>query len=161
MPCLEALGSSLPFRGSFGAYRKICSTPAKWPASNGRYLSAILMSMRPSNTDSQSPTDAAARLAEIIATKKFIPFHVDLPDKEYVHIKGSIYGAIETNELFVKLTNGKTTFVESVESPLLAPAMADRIFGMDVSDSNVAFALANEMWEKHKDALIGTSDGSQ
>jgi len=119
------------------------------------------MSMRTTITASQSPKDAATRLAEIIARKKFIPYLNDLPDKEFPHIKASIFGAFETNELFVKLTNGKATFVEAIDSPLLAPAMADRIFDMDVLDSNVAFARANEMWEKHKDELIGEADGQQ
>ena len=60
----------------------------------------------------------------------------------------------EINELFVKLTNGTVTFVEAIESPLLSPPMADRIFGMDVLDNAVAFNLADQMWEKHKAALI-------
>jgi hypothetical protein len=110
-----------------------------------------------SNTK-QSPLDAAQRLAELLRTKGVIPYHVDMPDKEFPYVKGSIYGAPKTNELFVKLTNGKVTFVEAIESGLLHPAMADRIFGMDVMDWNDAIALAERMWEKHKKDLVLGSD---
>jgi hypothetical protein len=97
---------------------------------------------------------AAARLSELLRSENAIPYHVDFPDKEFSHIKLSIYGAPETNELFVKLTNGTATFVETVKSGLLYPAMADRIFGMDVLDSQLAFNLADAMWEKHKSVLV-------
>jgi hypothetical protein len=110
--------------------------------------------MKPPARTTEPPDDPAARLTVLLKTNKHIPFHVDLPDKEYPYVTLSIYGAVETNELFVKLTNGTSTFVEVVDSPLLAPGMADRIFGMDVSDSDAAFALANEMWEKHRDELV-------
>ena len=95
-----------------------------------------------------------SRLAALLGTKYCIPFHENLPDKEYSYIQLSIYGSIRTNELFIKLTNGKAVFVEAVPSPLLAPSMANRIFGMDVEDSNVAFRHAEIMWEKHKGDLI-------
>ncbi len=98
--------------------------------------------------------DAAARLAATLKSGRYVPFDVDLPDKEFAYVRLSIYGSIETNELFVKLTNGKSTFVGAVESPLISPGMADRIFGMDVLDAEAAFALANRMWEDHRDVLV-------
>ena|SRR5258708_1191518 len=110
--------------------------------------------MKSSNPTPPSPNDPAARLAALLTTNKFIPFHVDVPDKEFSYIRLSIYGATETNELFVKLTNGKTTFVDVVDSPLISPAMGDRIFGMDSSDTDVAFALVNQMWDDHQGALV-------
>ncbi len=108
------------------------------------------------STDDIPPSQdtAAARLTALLATTKYIPFEIDIPDKEYAYIKLSIYGAIETNELFVKLTNGNVVFVEVVESPLDYPRMGDRIFGMDASDAQVAFALATRLWEANKDTLI-------
>lgn len=99
-------------------------------------------------------TDPKISLARLLKTKYQIPFHVDLPDKEYPYIKLSIYGATKTNELFVKLTNGQLDFVEVVPSPLVLPGMADRIWGMDAEDSAAAFGLADKMWEKHKHQLI-------
>jgi hypothetical protein len=102
----------------------------------------------------EKPNDNGKRLAELRRTKGTIPYHEDLPDKEYAYVKCSIYGAPKTNELFVKLTNGKVTFVEVIKSGLFCPAMYDRIFGMDVMDSNDAFGVAERMWEKHKKSLI-------
>jgi len=101
-----------------------------------------------------TPDNPEARLEALLKTKEFIPFHVDLPDKEYDYVKLSIYGAIKTNELFVKITNDRVTFVEAVSSPLIAPAMAERIWGMDAEDGDAAFSLANQLWEKHKADLI-------
>lgn len=106
------------------------------------------------NRKSRKTADAIDRLAALLKTKDFVPFHTDLPDKEYDYVKLSIYGATKTNELFVRITNGRVTFVETISSPLVAPSMADRIWGMDVSDSDAAFELANRMWEKHKTELI-------
>jgi hypothetical protein len=98
--------------------------------------------------------DAEKRLAKLLRAKGTIPYHENLPDKEHAYVKCSIYGAPKTNELFVKLTNGEVTFVEVIESGLLHPAMADRIFGMDISDSNDAFALAERMWKKYRKSLV-------
>lgn len=94
------------------------------------------------------------RLAALLGTKNCIPFHENLPDKEYPYIQLSIYGSIKTNELFIKLTNGKAVFVEAIGSPVIVPSMASRIFGMDVADSNEAFSHAEVMWQKHRDDLI-------
>jgi len=103
-----------------------------------------------------SPNVVAERLVQLLLARRTIPYHENIPDPEYRSVTCSIYGAPETNELFVKLTNGTVTFVEAIESPLLAPPMADRIFGIDVLDNAVASNLADQMWEKHKDALIAS-----
>jgi hypothetical protein len=98
--------------------------------------------------------DDAARLASLLKTKDYIPFHVDLPDKEHPQVKCSIYGATKSNELFVRLSNGIITFAEATPSPLLGPSMVDRIFGMDVADADAAFSLAERMWQKHRIELL-------
>lgn len=103
-----------------------------------------------------SPQDAVERLTELFQVKGMIPYHENIPDKEYAHIKLSVYGAPATNELFVKLTNGAVTFVDVAKSDLLHPPMADRIFGMDVLDHQTALRVADKMWEKHRTALIAT-----
>jgi hypothetical protein len=79
---------------------------------------------------------------------------VDVPDREYPYVVWSIWGAITTNELFVRVGNGQLSFVESAKSGLIAPTMGDRIFGMDVSDEREADELVNRMWETHKSELI-------
>lgn len=110
------------------------------------------MPQKPSNPDRQNRLNCE-RLEQLLASKKLIPFHVDLPDKEYDFIKLSIYGAFETNELFVRVTNGKFTFVRVIDSPVLHPEMRDRIWGMDAEDSSVAFAEAESVWNEHAEVL--------
>lgn len=109
-------------------------------------------------TDSNDQPDvgepAAEKLARLIQAKGCIVYHEDMPDREYPQIRCSIYGAPKTNELYVRLTNGSVTFVETTESSVLFPPMADRIFGMDVLDHRIAFGLAEQMWEKHQSVLL-------
>src|ERR1700722_3427018 len=97
---------------------------------------------------------AAERLTKHSAANQFIPFRVYVSDREYSYVVWSIWGAIPTNELFVRVSNGRHTFVESVKSGLVYPPMSDRIFGMDVSDERTADVLAIRMWENNKSDLI-------
>ena len=112
------------------------------------------MKHSPKSKKTTQPTPPAEQLEALLKTKDYIPYHVDIPDREYPYVKLSIYGATKTNELFVQLTNGKASFVEVVSSPLLSPGMADRIFGMDVSDNDIAFEKAESMWQEHRGELI-------
>lgn len=98
----------------------------------------------------------AERLQQFLHAKQLIVFADEIPDKEYPYIRCSMWGAIPTNELFVRLSNGDVSFVECTPSPLEVPVMGDRIWGMDVSDAHVAGALADAMWERHKHQLIRT-----
>lgn len=77
-----------------------------------------------------------------------------MPDREYPQITCSIYGVPKTNELFVRLTNRCISFVAATDSPLSFPAMADRVFGIDVADAQVAFGLAEKLWEEHRSELL-------
>jgi hypothetical protein len=107
------------------------------------------------NEPPDAAVPAAVRLDRLIQAKSCLVYHEDIPDREYPQIRCSIYGAPKTNELFVKLTNGPVTFVETAESGVLFPPMADRIFGMDVVDHQIAFELAERMWETHRGVLLG------
>ncbi len=98
--------------------------------------------------------DHAARLQAFIAANQVLVFEPGFPDKEFPYIVCSMWGAIPTNELFVRLTNGEVSFVDCVASPLEVPAMIDRRFGMDVEDARAASALADQLWERHKHQLI-------
>ncbi|PTY04254.1 hypothetical protein DB347_20370 [Opitutaceae bacterium EW11] len=113
------------------------------------------MSQSSSNPPPNDATSPAARLEQHLRSKSCIAYEENLKDREYPFVTCSIYGAPKTNELFVRLTNGQISFVDVTQSPLLYPAMADRIFGMDVADSQVAFGLAEKLWEKHRDELLG------
>lgn len=97
---------------------------------------------------------AADRLADLMRDRKVILFEGNAEDKEYPYIKLSIWGAIPTNELFIKLSNGVREFVASTPSLLEYPMMCDRRFGIDVLDHKVAFTLAEQTWELHKHELI-------
>lgn len=104
--------------------------------------------------DLPSPTEPpAVRLEKFLRAKACIVYHGDLPDPEFPNVRCSIYGVPKTNELFVRLTNGKLTFVDATPSPLLFPAMADRIFGLDAADHAAAFGLADKLWETHRTEL--------
>lgn len=94
------------------------------------------------------------RLDRLLQSNGCIVYHENLPDREYPEVLCSIYGATKSNELFVRLTNGTSTFVEAVPSDLLHPPMADRIFGMDIADHHTAFNLATSMWEKYQNVLM-------
>jgi hypothetical protein len=69
-------------------------------------------------------------------------------------VKCSIYGAPKTNELFVRISNGKVSFVTVAPSPVEFPVMADRVFGLDAADHSVAFGLADRLWEENREALL-------
>ena len=97
---------------------------------------------------------AAERLTKLSAENQLIPFRVDVPDREYPYVIWSIWGAIPTNELFVRVSNGKVSFVDSAKAGLIYPSMRDRIFGMDLADEQAADELANRMWETHKSDLV-------
>lgn len=111
--------------------------------------------------ENMDPRPAAERLAKLIKDQQVILFEHDAEDKEYPYIKLSIWGSIPTNELFIKLSNGEVEFVESTDSPLFFPTMGDRRFGMDVSDAEVAYRLAETVWEKRKGALVRESGKSK
>ena len=116
------------------------------------------MSASPESFDSEGsdrslPT-ASDRLAKLIAENQVIVFEAGFPDEEFPYVICSMWGAMPSNEIFVRLTNGVVSFVESVPSPLIFPTMADRVFGMDVVDSQVAVELADRMWAAHKRQLI-------
>ncbi len=105
----------------------------------------------PNQSDSRP---AAERLAEFIRDGKAIAFEQNATDKQYPYIRLAVWGAVPTNELFIKISNGVVEFVASKPSLLEYPFMADRRFGMDVRDHEVAFALADQTWELHKHELI-------
>ncbi len=83
-----------------------------------------------------------------------ILFEGEATDKEYPYIKLAVWGAIPTNELFIKLSNGVVEFVEATPSPLIFPPMGDRVFGMDVLDAEAAYGLAESAFTKYKDQLV-------
>lgn len=111
-------------------------------------------SARPGRSTPRVVPTAAERLEAFIAADQVIAFEPGIPDKEFPYIICSMWGVVPTNELFVRLTNGEVSFIDCVRSPLEVPSMCDRVFGMDVDEANAAGALADQIWERHKDQLI-------
>ncbi len=93
-------------------------------------------------------------IAELIREKKAIVYGEDFQDNQYSEIRWSQYGLIETNEIAVMAKCGAKAFAARARSPLQAPPMADRVFGMDVLDRELSFALADKIWERFSGELI-------
>jgi hypothetical protein len=98
-----------------------------------------------------SPLD---RLRHARETDQAIQYCEESPDDEYPEIKWQFFGLVETNEIVTIARCGDFAVAASRPSPLLYPAMVDRIFGIDVSDYDVAMALSIEIWENHQQELL-------
>ncbi len=105
-----------------------------------------------SNEPSQESVEA--RLERLLRSNACIVYHENLPDCEHPQVKCSIYGAPKSNELFVRISNGRVSFVAVAPSLVKFPVMADRVFGLDAADHTVAFGLADQLWLKHCAALL-------
>lgn len=86
------------------------------------------------------------RLAQIVNSDRVILFYKNSPDKEHPEVLWSVYGATDTNEIIVCARRGSLAFFHSGPSPLIWPAMGDRIYGIDVSDEATAQKLGIELW---------------
>lgn len=113
---------------------------------------------RCSDPAQEKPNESdATRLERLLRSQACIVYHENIPDREFSEVTCSIYGVPKTNELFVRITNGRASFVACAESPVSFPTMADRIFGLDAEDYAVAFRLADKLWEQHRAELIRPS----
>lgn len=86
------------------------------------------------------------RLADIVNSNRAIRFYGDCPDNEHPDIRWSAYGDPETNEVIVRAAKGALAYYNSAASELLHPPMADRRFGIDVLDEEMAQKLGVELW---------------
>lgn len=94
------------------------------------------------------------QITELLRTKKVIIYGEDFPDNQYSEIRWSQYGLTETNEIAVMVKCGAIAIAAKARSPLLTPAMVDRVWGMDVLDRQLSFKLADKIWESFSDELI-------
>ncbi len=95
-----------------------------------------------------------AQITELLKANKAIIYGTDFPDNEYAEIKWSQYGLTETNEIAVMVKCGSRAFAARARSMLEIPVMADRVWGMDVSDRELAFKLADRLWASFSDQLL-------
>lgn len=103
--------------------------------------------------DSDTPQH---RLECLIKSGRVIPYLVNNADKEHSQVRWCIYGAPDTNELYVSVTNGTHQFVRAVHSAVFHPPMRDRIFGIDVCDLDLAGGLSSAMWRDFGPLLVRT-----
>lgn len=94
------------------------------------------------------------RIEKAIKQSDTIIFDEEISDKDYPEIKWSIYGLSNSNEIAVKVYVGALSFYIAEKSQLISPPMNDRMFGLDVSDQQLAAQLSNNLWEKHQKELL-------
>ncbi len=96
----------------------------------------------------------AEEIKRLVKANKVIVFGTDLPENQYSEIRWSQYGIIETNEIAVMVKCGSKAFAAKAKSKLAMPQMAERVWGMDVLDEELAFKLADNLWESSSGELI-------
>lgn len=94
------------------------------------------------------------QVVDLIAAGKVISYGVDIPDNQYSKVLWSQYGLMDTNEIAVLVRCGSKVFGARAPSGLIVPPMADRIWGVDVSDQALAFELGDKLWEAYSQELI-------
>ena len=93
------------------------------------------------------------RLEQFIAGNDTLEFF-RTTDKEHPEVQWVVYGIISTNEIFVRAEAGGEAFAKSAPSELLIPPMADRRFGIDVADEQVANMLSMDLWVEYRHAIL-------
>jgi hypothetical protein len=96
----------------------------------------------------------AALIIDLVEAGRVVPYGVDVPDNEYDEICWSQYGLIDTNEIAVLVRNGNKVFGAKAQSGLIVPPMADRVWGMDVLDQEIAFELGEKLWARFSEELV-------
>jgi len=103
--------------------------------------------------DTNADRGDRTRLERLLKSGCVIPYIMDNADREHPGVRWCVYGAPETNELFVSATNGPVVFVRAVASAVIVPPMCDRVFGIDVRDLQLAGDLTAIMWRDHRGQL--------
>lgn len=101
----------------------------------------------------ESPALIAARVSAALLSEAAIDYGSGFTDKEYPEIVWSMYGLPGTNEIAVIAEVGSLKLGMAHVSSLVWPAMADRIFGIDIDDQRLALWLSKELWEAQSDRL--------
>jgi len=101
----------------------------------------------------ESPEQIAARVSAALLSEAAIDYGSGLTDKEYPEIVWSMYGLPSTNEVAVIAKVGSLELGLAHVSSLVWPAMADRIFGIDIDDQRLALWLSKELWDAQSDRL--------
>lgn len=105
-------------------------------------------------SDAPSSESVVQRVLQARESNQAITYCDESPDNEYPEIKWQFFGLIQTNEIATVARCGQFVVAACCKSPLLFPPMADRIFGVDVSDMQAALELGNEIWKHHREELL-------
>ena len=73
-----------------------------------------------------------------------------LADKDLPGLTWTIYGVPDSNLIIVKAIAGSFEILASSPSTVLYPAMADRVFGIDVEDQALAAQLSDQLWATYQ-----------
>ena len=87
---------------------------------------------------------------ELLLANALMPYMENTPDKDAEGLLWSIYGHPPTNELIVALSTSAEWIIAAVPSPVLYPAMADRVFGIDRDDMQAAEYLSHVVFQKYQ-----------
>lgn len=99
------------------------------------------------------PDRVVAKVRQALESKEAITFDPN-EDKEYPEIIWHCYGLTASNEVAVIARCGNLEIGACRESSLLFPVMADRIWGMDVDDVDLALLLSEEIWNRDGERLL-------
>jgi hypothetical protein len=110
--------------------------------------------------ESMPSEEVLARVDAALLAKQAIEFSEPMPDDEHPEILWTIFGLIETNEIAVVTRCGSARVGVCSPSPLFHPGMADRIFGIDVSDMALARELSDTLWLHHGQTLVAAAKSS-
>lgn len=100
------------------------------------------------------PRNPVMKVREALESNKAISFGPPIADKEHPEIMWQCYGLVTSNEVAVIARCGELEIGACRESGLLYPHMADRIFGMDVADQDLALQLSEAIWSRDGERLL-------
>ena len=109
----------------------------------------------------EPPEAVSLRVAGEIADGAAIEYASEMPDNEHSDVIWSIYGLPKTGEIAVLARAGELRLGKAGRSHLLHPAMADRVFGIDIADVALAHQLSHQLWAEQSNRLIAEAAKSQ
>ena len=92
--------------------------------------------------------EVTQEILDIIGTGNFYPYMFD-DDLDDPDLFWWCFGLVDTNEILVIGQRGDKIVSMKEVSPLVFPHMADRRFGIDVSDFNLSGDLSDKLYKEH------------
>lgn len=99
--------------------------------------------------NSKNSNTAISKVIAALQANRAIAYDDGCPDKEYPEIVWHTYGIFDSNEIVVIARCGDLEVGMACPSGVVYPVMLDRVFGIDVSDRELSFRMANQIWSRH------------